>query len=183
MRRTAVAITLAVALVSIAVIALSLLVVPPAYRWARARADAVAVVEPHSLGGASALRSTVRMQRPRPKRCLTPTAVDLDGEEMAMAQVGDGLDGAQISAAVQPFHSLLANCQPVDGDDHSGTVVFGIQVGCNGVVQGVELVDDELYEPEMIDCLSERLAYVEFPAHDLADGMYFEYPLIFHPPG
>ena len=24
--------------------------------------------------------------------------------------------------------------------------------------------------------------YVEFPAHDLEDGMVFEYPLIFHPP-
>lgn len=185
MRRTAVAVCAAIALGGIGLVAMCLLVVPPAVRWARDRAGAVAEVEPAAApsGGPAALKSSVRMKRPRPKRCLTPEDVDLGGEEMAMARVGDGLDGAQISSAFQPFHSYLASCQPVDGDDHSGTVVFGLQVGCDGVVKAVDLVDDELYEPEMIQCLTDRLTYVEFPAHDLADGLYFEYPLIFHPPG
>lgn len=185
MRRTAVAVCAAIALGGIALAALGLLVVPPAVRWARDRAAAVTEVEPAAAAaeGAAALKSTVHMKRPRPKRCLTPEAVDLGGDEMAMARLGDGLDGEQISAAFQPFHSYLASCQPVDGDDHSGTVVFGIAVGCDGVVGDVELVDDELYEPDMIECLTGRLSYVEFPAHDLADGMYFEYPLMFHPPG
>ncbi len=184
MRRTAIAVVVAIALGGVALVALGLLAGPPAVRWITERTDAVAVREPAPTAreGAAALKSTVRMKRPRPKRCLTPEEVDLGGEEMAMARVGDGLDGAQISAAFQPFHSYLASCQPVDGDDHSGTVVFGIEVGCDGVVKGIDLVDDELYEPEMIDCLNDRLTYVEFPAHDLADGMYFEYPLIFHPP-
>jgi len=182
-RRTAIAVGIGIAMAGVALLALAMLVGPPAVRWARERADAVATVDPLPLGGAEALQSSARMRRPRPKRCLMPDAVDLGGEEMAMAQLGEGLDGGQISTAFQPFHSFLAHCQPVDGDDHSGTVVFGIQVGCNGVVQAVEVVDDELYEPDMIDCLSDRLTYVEFPAHDLADGMYFEYPLVFHPPG
>ncbi len=185
MRKTAIAVCAAIALGGIALVAVGLLMGPPAVRWARDRGGAFAEVEPAPAAhdGAAGLRSTVRMKRPRPKRCLTPEEVDLGGDEMAMARLGDGLDGQQISSAIQPFHSYLASCQPVDGDDHSGTAVFGIEVGCDGVVKGVDLVDDELYEPDMIECLTGRLAYVEFPAHDLADGMYFEYPLIFHPPG
>jgi len=129
---------------------------------------------------ATGMTSTMRM--PRPKKCLQAPSIDLDGEEMEAIRIGEGLDAQQISGAFGPYNSFLASCQPVDGEDHSGTVVFEIHVGCDGVVKGVELTDDELYEPAMIECLQDRLRYVEFPAHDLEDGMYFEFPLIFHPP-
>lgn len=125
---------------------------------------------------------TSSMQMPRPKKCLKAPSIDLDGEDMAAVRIGEGLDAQQISGAFGPYNSFLASCQPVDGEDHSGTVIFEIQVGCNGVVKGVELTDDELFEAGMIECLSDRLRYVAFPAHDLEDGMYFEFPLIFHPP-
>jgi len=137
---------------------------------------------PAVMSRTAAQGMTSSMQMPRPKKCLQAPAIDLDGEDMAAVRIGEGLDAQQISSAFGPYNSFLASCQPVDGEDHSGTVIFELQVGCDGVVKGVELTDDELYEPEMIECLSDRLRYVAFPAHDLEDGMYFEFPLIFHPP-
>ena len=133
--------------------------------------------------GADRFRSAATMRKPRPKKCLQAPEVDLGGgDEMGMMRIGEGLSPQQINASFGPYHSYLANCQPVDGEDHSGSVTFELNVGCDGVVHGVEVTDDSLYEPEMIACLRDRLTYVEFPAHDLEDGMYFEYPLIFHPP-
>ncbi len=132
---------------------------------------------------AAAVRSTATMRRPRPKRCLEAPAVDLGGgDEMGVMRVGEGLDAAQINDAFKPFLSYLADCQPVDGEDHSGSVTFEFTVGCDGLIKNLELTDDSLYEPEMISCLQQRLEFVDFPAHDLEDGMVFEYPFIFHPP-
>jgi hypothetical protein len=134
-------------------------------------------------GRAAAVRSTMSVQRPRAKKCLDAPAVDLaGGDEMGMMRVGEGLDSTQINGAFKPFLSYLADCQPVDGDDHSGSVTFEFTVGCDGLVKALELTDDSLYEPQMITCLQERLEFVDFPAHDLDQGMVFEYPFIFHPP-
>ncbi len=118
---------------------------------------------------------------PRAKTCLEPAPVDLGGEEMAAMRVAEGLDGHQISQSITKAHSMLASCQPVDGEDHSGDALFELHVGCDGVVKAVEIVDDTI-EPAMEDCLLERFRFVEFPAHDMEDGMYFEFPLHFHPP-
>jgi len=100
--------------------------------------EAAAVV-PSSGAGADRFRSSVTMRRPRPKKCLQAQAVDLGGgDEMGVMRIGDGLSPQQINAAFGPYHSYLANCQPVDGDDHSGSVTFELQVGCDGIVHGVQ---------------------------------------------
>lgn len=118
---------------------------------------------------------------PRPKACLTAATVEgLEGEEMAAYRVEQGLDSSQINAAFRPYLEFLNDCRPDDGGDHSGHATFELRVGCDGVVDGVDVTDDSLYEPAMIACLKDRLRYVEFPAHDDADGVFFEYPLIFH---
>ncbi len=118
---------------------------------------------------------------PRPKACLTAATVEgLEGEEMAAFRVEQGLDSAQINAAFQPYLTFLNGCRPDDGEDHSGHATFELHVGCDGRVDAVEVADDSLYEPAMMACLIDRLRYVEFPAHDDADGVFFEYPLIFH---
>jgi hypothetical protein len=118
---------------------------------------------------------------PRPKACLTAATVEgLEGEEMAAYRVEQGLDSGQINAAFQPYLTFLNGCRPDDGEDHSGHATFELHVGCDGVVDGVEVADDSLYEQAMMACLIDRLRYVEFPAHDDADGVFFEYPLIFH---
>jgi len=122
------------------------------------------------------------MRMPRAKKCLQAPALDMEGEDGFALRVGTGLEPQQISGAFGPFNSFLAGCQPVDGEDHSGTVVYAFTVGCDGLVKELEVVDDSLYEPAMLECLAKRLRYVEFPAHDLEDGMYFEFPFIFHPP-
>lgn len=145
--------------------------------------EVAAAVPTAGATGADRFRSTATMRRPRPKKCLQAEAIDLGGgDEMGVMRVGNGLSPQQINESFQPYHSYLASCQPVDGEDHSGSVTFELHVGCDGIVHGVEVTDDSLYEPEMIECLEDRLTYVEFPAHDMEDGMYFEYPLIFHKP-
>ena len=118
---------------------------------------------------------------PKPKACLSAATMEgLDGDEMGATRLTQGLDSGQINAAFQPYLSFLNDCRPDDGEDHSGHATFELRVGCDGVVKGVEVADDSLYEAAMMDCLKDRLRYVEFPAHDDADGVYFEYPLIFH---
>ncbi len=166
-----------------ALILLAVLFGRPVLELVKGQAESIATVAPSSAPAAGRVKSTASFGRPRAKKCLTPASIDLGGgDEMAAMRVGDGLDGAQISGAFKPYLSYLADCQPVDGDDHSGSVTFAISVGCNGLVASLEVADDSLYEPEMIACLEKRLEHVEFPAHDLEEGMYFEYPFIFHPP-
>ena len=99
---------------------------------------------------------------------------------MGAVRVGVGLAPQQITASFQPHLEFLNGCRPDDEGDHSGHVTYEFHVGCDGLVKGIEVLDDSLYEPQMLDCLRERLLYVSFPAHDQEDGVYFEYPLIFH---
>jgi hypothetical protein len=130
-------------------------------------------------GGTSS--SPSRPRKPRAKACLTPGSGAADGgDELGAARVGEGLSRSQLDAAFRPHLDYLNGCRPDDGEDHSGHVTFEIEVGCNGLVAGVEVADDSLYEPAMIECLRDRLTYVGFPAHDRAEGVLFEYPLIFH---
>ena len=118
---------------------------------------------------------------PKPKVCLSAATVEgVGGEEMSAMRLTQGLDSGQINAAFQPYLTFLNDCRPDDGEDHSGHATFELHVGCDGVVDGVEVADDSLYEAAMMECLKDRLRYVEFPAHDDADGVFFEYPLIFH---
>lgn len=121
------------------------------------------------------------VRKPKPKVCLQPEALDLGaGDEMGAVRVGVGLSPQQIKSSFQPLLEFLNGCRPDDGGDHSGHVTYEFHVGCDGLVKGIEIVDDSLYEPQMLDCLRERLMYVAFPAHDQEDGVWFEYPLIFH---
>ena len=140
------------------------------------------VVEPArrtARGGGGATSSKPR--KPRAKACLTPAAAGADGEdELGAARIGVGLSRAQLDAAFRPHLDYLNGCRPDNGEDHSGHVTFEIEVGCDGLVGGLEVADDSLYEPAMIACLRDRLTYVGFPAHDRAEGVLFEYPLIFH---
>lgn len=173
-------------IIGVAIAAILLLAIvfgSPVLELVKGQAESIATVAPGAGSPVGHVKSTASFGRPRAKKCLTPGTFDLGaGDEMAAMRVGDGLDGPQINGAFKPYLSYLADCQPVDGDDHSGSVTFAISVGCNGLVEGLQVEDDSLYEPEMIACLEERLKNVAFPAHDLEDGMYFEYPFIFHPP-
>ncbi len=135
-----------------------------------------------STGGGRAPKATGHGKRlPRPKACLSAATVEgFEGDEMGAMRVEQGLDAKQINAAFGPHLDFLNGCRPDDGEDHSGNVTFELHVGCDGLVKGTQVTDDSLYEPAMIQCLRDRLRYVDFPAHDNADGVYFEYPLIFH---
>jgi len=155
-------------------------ILPSALRGMREEA-AVVAPEPKASKQPRPRPATAGPRKPRPKACLQPGAVDLgDSGELGAIRIGVGLNPQQISASFQPHLEFLNGCRPDDGADHSGHVTYEFHVGCDGLVKGIEIVDDSLYEPQMLDCLRERLLYVSFPAHDQEEGVYFEYPLIFH---
>jgi hypothetical protein len=170
-----------VALGFVGVVALAAAFLPQLRQLGQEVAAAAPEAARRAPAASQRLTGAASFRVPRAKQCLDPAPVDLGGEEMAAMRVAMGLDGHQIHQSITQSHAMLASCQPVDGEDHSGDAMFELHVGCDGVVKGVEIVDDTI-EPAMEDCLLERFRYVEFPAHDMEDGMYFEFPLHFHPP-
>jgi len=157
---------------------LAAFLVPSALRGMREEAATVTPA-PAARPAAQPRVAASSRKKPRPKPCLRPDAVDLDGgDELGAVRVGVGLNAQQIDAAFRPHLDYLNGCRPDDGGD--GHVTYELWVGCDGLIDGIEIVDDSLYEPQMLDCLRDRLMYVDFPAHDQEDGVYFEYPLIFH---
>jgi hypothetical protein len=56
-------------------------------------------------------------------------------------------------------------------------VLFEITAGCNGRVASVSVLDDGGLSGSDVDCMRSTLSYVGFPAHDMPDGMTFQYPV------
>ena len=109
---------------------------------------------------------------PRPEPCLgLDTAI---GEQGMVASAG--LDRAQVKAALDPILPHALSCEPDEGVS-SLRMTFEILVGCDGVVDRVEVSDGDLASQAYLDCVSEVLRHADFPAHDLPDGMQFSYPV------
>jgi LysM repeat protein len=122
-----------------------------------------------------------RLEMPSEKRCLGgPSLSELGGEDEALA-ASSGLDHAQVSGAMNGFvHNTLpcihaADAMPTD------TLMLEIQVGCNGLVSDVSVVEAGDWSSDLTACVAEVLEHAPFPAHDLPDGDVFQYPLRFTP--
>jgi hypothetical protein len=110
------------------------------------------------------------LHRPKPKPCKT---IADDGGELVMTQ---GLDEDQIRTAMNAFLGNALRCVP-EGWTTAGTIDTRVTVGCDGVVDTVEVLDGGSFPPDMVRCVKETIAYTPFPAHDQPDGMVFEYPV------
>ena len=91
-----------------------------------------------------------------------------------------GLSPAQITTSMDRFLGNLSSC--VTGDWPTGGATYEITVACTGRVSRVTVMDAGDLSPGLVSCVSNRLRYVPFPAHDLPDGETFVYPVQFSMP-
>lgn len=126
-----------------------------------------------------AKRKRVTKRRPKAKPCVQgPSLDDLDNDEVDI-RGSQGLEYQQLRTAMGSFPSLVGDC--FEGPWPSATVMTSIVVGCSGVVQHVKVLDGGGLEEGVLNCMSETLRLVEFPAHDMPDGFTFQYPIQINP--
>lgn len=110
---------------------------------------------------------------PAAKACLAGPSGDGLADDAAVASAG--LSHGQVKASMDAFLPITLRCVP---QGTSGRMQTKIRVGCNGLVDLVEVESSGLPD-EVTACVQETLAFAEFPAHDLPDGELFQYPLTF----
>jgi hypothetical protein len=142
--------------------------------WISSHAPVVPVEEPAAAPVAQPKRRTAPaktgLHRPKPKPCKK---LDDGGGELVMSQ---GLGEDEIRTAMNAFLSNALRCVP-DGWTTAGTIDTRVTVGCDGVVDTVEVLDGGDFPAEMVRCVKETIGYTPFPAHDQPDGMVFDYPV------
>ncbi len=120
-------------------------------------------------------RTRARSRLPAAKPCLKgPSLDDLDGDDVDM-RASVGLSTTQIRKAMGAALPALGGC--IEGAWPDAVVDLSISVGCNGRVTNVVVVDDGGLQPALLSCFSASLRAASFPAHDIADGTTFRYPL------
>jgi hypothetical protein len=142
--------------------------------WSRVRAPAPPPEKPAASAAPAPKRraktTTTGLHRPKPKPCKK--LADAGGELV----VSQGLGEDEIRTAMDAFLPNALRCVP-DGWTTSGTIDTRVTVGCNGVVDTVEVLDGGGFPSDMVRCVKETIGYTPFPAHDQPDGMVFDYPV------
>ncbi|MBT3224038.1 MAG: hypothetical protein HN348_33635, partial [Proteobacteria bacterium] len=113
------------------------------------------------------------LAKPLPKQCLPePTYEQLTADEGILS--GAGLSKRQISGSMGGFIHHLRSCVP-DGSYGEFTLTATMTVGCDGRVKDAEM--DGPLPPAIGRCMESTLQAAAFPAHDLPDGLTFQYPI------
>lgn len=128
-----------------------------------------------SLQGAVTTR---RLSMPRAQPCLAGPSEVTEGEEMGVA-MSAGLSAEQVQATMQSFLPQALDCFR---DSRSGTLGVELSVACSGRVTSAQVLSDGGLDDAVARCVTERLAYAPFPAHDMPDGFSFEYPIRYTAP-
>lgn len=113
-----------------------------------------------------------RLPTPRPEPCLPFNADPADGE----IAVPDGLGYDQVTLALNKVIQTALHCPRPEGRDELG-LTFELEVGCDGVVSKVVVVEDDHAPDAYVGCVSAVIEKADFPAHDMADGMIITYPV------
>ena len=88
----------------------------------------------------------------------------------------EGLSYPQVSAALNGVIQTALYCgQPTGFSELHLT--FDLVVGCDGVVQSLDVIDDDGAPASYVACVSAVIAKADFPAHDMANGMPLTYPV------
>ncbi len=118
------------------------------------------------------------LSMPRAQPCLSGPSDVGELDEMTMAGSA-GLDADQVQGTMRGFLPKALDCFR---DSRSGTLSVEIDVACSGRVTSAQVLDDGGLDSEVARCVTERLAYAPFPAHDMPDGFSFEYPVRYTAP-
>lgn len=123
--------------------------------------------------------SSPKLAMPSEKPCLAgPTDVGEGGDEAEF--VGSaGLDAEVVGATMSGFLPKALDCF---AGAPSGTVSVEVNVACSGRVAKVNVVDDGGLDAAVTGCVTDRLRYAAFPAHDMPDGFSFEFPVRYRAP-
>ena len=90
-----------------------------------------------------------------------------------------GLTNEQVNAAMDAFLPRATKC--LDGARNPGTIRLDMVVACDGRVARVQQIGDSGYPAPIVECITNVLHYVPFPAHDAEEGDHFEYLLELKP--
>ncbi len=102
-------------------------------------------------------------------------APEEDPEEGEMI-APDGLGYGQVKGALNGVIQKALHCARPEGMD-SVHLTFDLIVGCDGVVSGIETVDDGNAPQDYVRCVSDVIAKADFPPHDMENGMPVTYPV------
>jgi murein DD-endopeptidase MepM/ murein hydrolase activator NlpD len=112
------------------------------------------------------------LSMPSVEPCLS---LDTDPEEGDM--IGSaGLSMEQVRGSLRSIVGEALRCE-ADEDATTASITFSILVGCDGVVDAVDISDRGDSSSRYTRCVGDVLRYADFPAHDMPDGMRFTYPV------
>jgi LysM repeat protein len=111
-----------------------------------------------------------RLTPPTPEPCV-PFDKDPGEEGIVMP---DGLSHGQVKAALDAVLPEALYCEGAP-EGASVDMVFTVTVGCDGVVDAVSASSE--VDRAFLDCVTDVIRHADFPAHDMADGMTFTYPV------
>ena len=115
-----------------------------------------------------------------PKRtCLAGPSLDTLSDDEPDMQASAGLSIEQVRGPLSAFLPKLGRC--FEQEWPTATVDFEITAGCNGRVSRVVVLDGGGVDSSTLECMRTTLMYVSLPAHDMPDGMTFQYPVTLGP--
>lgn len=114
-----------------------------------------------------------KLPDPTPEPCI-PFEPDMD-DDYGMA-APSGLGYAQVRNALNGVIQTALYCGQPEGMSEVH-LTFDLMVGCDGVVDSVETVDDGNAPADYVACISSVIAKADFDAHDMENGMLVTYPV------
>jgi hypothetical protein len=124
----------------------------------------------------AAVRTWSKLRVPSPKQCLIADFGTESSDDFGI-QTARGLESEEISQAVRSFQEETLRCQAEA--DVAGTVQLEMNVGCDGLVSGVDVVENDTGDPAFAQCVADTMKFCPFPAHAREGGVIFVLPLRF----
>ena len=115
------------------------------------------------------------LKMPKKKKCLAGPSFESLSDDVPDIQSSMGLSYEQIQGPMAAFLPNLGRC--FEADWPTARVEFEITAACNGRVSKVTILNGDGVEASALECMRTTLAFVGFPAHDIPDGMTFQYPV------
>lgn len=112
---------------------------------------------------------------PAAKPCKPPPTGTAEGDGFGTVS-SQGLQAGAVKASINAFIPKTTSCMP-DGWTGRATVQVDLLIGCDGLLESAEVVSSGGLPDPTLACITDRLRYAEFPAHDLPDGEQARVPL------
>ncbi|MEE2750310.1 MAG: LysM peptidoglycan-binding domain-containing protein [Myxococcota bacterium] len=112
------------------------------------------------------------LSKPSAEPCLELKTDPAEGDMVASA----GLSMDQVRSSLRRIVGEALRCESDEGAT-TASITFSILVGCDGIVDSVDIEDRADSSKRYAQCVADVLEYADFPAHDMPKGMRFTYPV------